>query len=225
MGWNKILLATVAADLLFLAAGTCLLVFALVVRNTMNDDPEEGEQAARNLLYQRFPLDAGLVNAAFIFITFIVTLPGITTPARGWLKVSVCMITVCAIFTLCLGIFLWVLTLNSKSNFFDTWMEQDGDVQSLLQTSFECCGYFNSTAPAFITDTTCFSPAAAAVMSGCAPALTSFSNGFIDRIFTAMFGVVGIDVVLIMAIACLLKDRKERERYRHIDEKSGYSGI
>lgn len=35
----------------------------------------------------------------------------------------------------------------------------------------------------------------------------------------------GIDVVLIMAIACLLKDRKERERYRHIDEKSGYVGI
>lgn len=83
-------------------------------------------------------------------------------------------------------------------------------------------------------------------MLGCSPALTSFSNIFIDDIFTAVFGMVGmwfyhrletsvksssantfqgIDVVLIMAIACLLKDRKERERYRHIDEKSGYRGI
>lgn len=45
-----------------------------------------------------------------------------------------------------------------------------------------------------------------------------------DNIFTAMFGMVGIDVVLIMSIACLLKDRKERERYRDIDEKSGARG-
>jgi hypothetical protein len=35
----------------------------------------------------------------------------------------------------------------------------------------------------------------------------------------------GVDAVLILATACLLKDRKERERYRHIDEKSGYRGI
>lgn len=135
MGVNKILLAAVAADLLFIAAGTCLLAFALVVRNTMNDEPDEGKQAARNLLYQQFPLDAGLVNAAFIFITFIATLPGLATPARSWLKVSVCMVTVCAIFTLCIGIFLWILTLNSKSSFFDVWMEQDGSVQSLMQSS------------------------------------------------------------------------------------------
>ncbi|KAH7037567.1 tetraspanin [Microdochium trichocladiopsis] len=40
-------------------------------------------------------------------------------------------------------------------------------------------------------------------------------------IFTAVFGMVGLDAIFIMALACLLKDRKERERYRHIDEKSG----
>jgi hypothetical protein len=51
--------------------------------------------------------------------------------------------------------------------------------------------------------------------------LTSFSNVFVDNIFTAAFGMVGVDVALIMAIACLLKDRKERERFRHIDEKRG----
>lgn len=135
MGLNKILLATVAADILFLAAGTSLLAFALVVRNTKDDEPDEGKEAARNLIYQRFPLDAGIVNGAFIFITFLATLPGLATPARSWLKVSVCMITICAVFTLCIGIFLWVLTLNSKTSFFDVWMEQDGAVQSLMQTS------------------------------------------------------------------------------------------
>lgn len=31
-------------------------------------------------------------------------------------------------------------------------------------------------------------------------------------------------MVFIMAAACLLKDRKERERFRHIDEKAGPMG-
>ena len=58
-------------------------------------------------------------------------------------------------------------------------------------------------------------------MRGCATPIGSFANVFVDDIFTAVFGMVGVDVVLIMATACLLKERKERERYRHIDEKSG----
>jgi hypothetical protein len=40
-------------------------------------------------------------------------------------------------------------------------------------------------------------------------------------VFTAVFGIVGIDVLAVLAIAMLLKDRKEKERYRHIDEKLG----
>jgi hypothetical protein len=110
---------------------------------------------------------------------------------------------------------------------------------------FECCGYFNSTSPAFVTTPEfCPSPAAAALMRGCAGPLSSFINELLDNIFTAVFGVVGeswraapwvslgvvqsltlfpgIDVVLIVSIVCLLKNRKERERYRHIDEKTGY---
>jgi hypothetical protein len=35
--------------------------------------------------------------------------------------------------------------------------------------------------------------------------------------------VAGIDALLVISIVCLLKNRKERERYRHIDEKTGYS--
>lgn len=44
-------------------------------------------------------------------------------------------------------------------------------------------------------------------------------------IFTADFGIVAIDVILILGIACLLKDRKEKERYALIDAKTGFGPI
>jgi hypothetical protein len=50
---------------------------------------------------------------------------------------------------------------------------------------------------------------------------STYANNFLDLVFTGAFGIVGVDVALILATAMLLKDRKEKERYRHIDEKNG----
>lgn len=88
---------------------------------------------------------------------------------------------------------------------------------------FNCCGFLNSTSPAFVTDAQCPSPAAAALQPGCAASIGLFGNVFIDDIFTAVFGMVGVDVVFVMAATCLIKERRERERFRHIDEKTGAS--
>jgi hypothetical protein len=73
-----------------------------------------------------------------------------------------------------------------------------------------------------VTDATCPSKAAAAMVRGCAAPISSFGNVFEDNIFTALFGMVGFDMVFIVATACLLKERKERERFRYIDEKNGF---
>ncbi|KAF4464286.1 Pls1 tetraspanin [Fusarium albosuccineum] len=222
---NKVFLTTVAADVLFLASGVLELVFSLVVRSQMNNTPSDGEDATRNLLYQRFPLTAGIVNAAFILVTFAATVPGLIMPARSILKISGYMVTFCGIFTMCVGVFLWVMTLKIREQFFDIYVAQEPEIQSLIQNSFECCGYFNSSMPAFVMDTTCTSPASAALLRGCAGGISSFANLHIDNIFTVVFGLVGVDAIFVLCIACLLKDRKERERYRHIDEKSGYRQI
>ncbi|KAJ9155607.1 Tetraspanin [Pleurostoma richardsiae] len=218
---NKVLYAYVAADALFVIMAAIMLGFSVIVSRTKNEVPTEGGQAARNLLYRQFPLTAGIVNAVFMFVTFMATIPAIVMPTRGWLKFSGYLVTVCAIFTVVLGLDMWILTLRSKENLFPLWTAQDSTVQDLMQTTFACCGYFNSTTPAFVTDTTCPSPAAAAMMRGCAAPIASFANVFVDDIFTAAFGMAGIDGVLIMATACLLKDRKEAERFRDIDEKAG----
>lgn len=78
--------------------------------------------------------------------------------------------------------------------------------------------------------------------------MSSFANAFINDLFTAVFGMVGtskplhlaipplfmqfkltyilgIDALLVLAIACLLKERKEKERYYIIDQKRDYGRL
>ncbi|KAL2140628.1 hypothetical protein VTI28DRAFT_3554 [Corynascus sepedonium] len=222
---NKVQIAYLISDGLFLLMGVFILGFSIIVNNIKNEEPTNGRQAARNLLYQDFPLTAGIVNAVFVFIAFAATLPGLATSSRKWLKLASYLAVVCMVFTTALGLQIWIQTLRLRAEFAPRFSAQPDPVKSLMQVEFECCGYFNSSSPAFITDTVCTSKAAAAVVRGCATPISGFANVFLDTIFTALFGIVGFDAVFIMATACLLKDRKERERFQHIDEKHGYGRI
>jgi len=219
---SRVLLAYVAADALFVIMGAIMLGFSVIVQNMISQTPTNGEQAAINLLYSQFPLTAGIANGALYFVTFLATIPGIIMPTRGWLKLGGYMVVATSLFSLVIGLKMWILTLDTKESFAALWNDQPSEIQGLMQTAFQCCGYFNSTGPpAFITDSTCPSPAAAALMRGCATPIASFGNVFVDDIFTAIFGMCGIGGLLILATACLLKDRKERERFRYIDVKNG----
>jgi hypothetical protein len=225
---SRTFFAVAIADALFLVSGGILLGFSLI-GNGMRDGvltAGNGEEATIVLLYQRFPLLAATINAALIITVFVLTLPGLLmTTSRGWLKIGAVAVAACGLFTLCLGVVLWVMTLTLRDDFSSVYMMQDPETHKLIQTSFNCCGYDNSTSPAHVTNPTCPSPAAAALNRGCATYISSFANGFIDKVFTAMFGVVGVDALLILAIACLLKERKESARYRIIDQKTGYRNI
>ncbi|KAL7929590.1 hypothetical protein V8C35DRAFT_193742 [Trichoderma chlorosporum] len=222
---DKVFLATLVANLLFLASGAMELGFSIAAMNLKDKTPTDGEDATRHLIYQRFPLTVGIVNAVFILVTFVFTIPAMALVKRNLLKICGYMITVCAVFTLAVGLYLWIMTLRLKETFEPVYAAQDSSVQSLMQTSFQCCGYLNSTSPAFVTDTVCPSPAAASLLRGCSTNMTSFANAFINDLFTALFGMVGIDAVLILAIACLLKERKEKERYYIIDQKRDYGHL
>ena len=78
---------------------------------------------------------AGIANAVLVFVTFLVTIPGIITPARGWLKLSGIMATFCAMFSMIVGLYLWILTLKTKDDFAPLWMAQSASVQDLMETT------------------------------------------------------------------------------------------
>jgi hypothetical protein len=139
---DKVLLTAIGADALFLATGAIQLGFCLVAQGLRDDTPRSGQEAIRNLLYQRLPLTAGIANAALVLITFAFTLPGLASQGRAWLKVGGYMVTVCGVFTLCVGVYLWVMTLCIKANFAPVYLELDDTVQSLVQTSVGSSFFF-----------------------------------------------------------------------------------
>ena len=81
------------------------------------------------------PSRAGIANAIFSFITFIITLPGLATGSRTWLKAAGYLIVVNAIMTMAIGLDLWLVTLKMRENFSNIWNDQTDAVQGLMQTA------------------------------------------------------------------------------------------
>lgn len=74
-------------------------------------------------------------------------------------------------------------------------------------------------------DSTCLSSLVAAQKGGCIAPFSTFANTYLDQIFTAAFGIVGVDMLVLLCVAMVLQYRQEQERYRHIDEKLGLGGM
>lgn len=76
--------------------------------------------------------------------------------------------------------------------------------------------------PPFVVDNVCQNAQIAATFQGCVGPFSSYANAYLDLIFTAAFGIVGVDVILLLCIVMVLKYRSELDRYRHIDEKNSF---
>lgn len=222
---NTLLLLYFAIDVLFVAVGGLILGFTIISQSSMQRDATE-ETVAQLVLLGRVPLTAGIVNAVLIFITFFVSLPTFFLPAnRTWLRAQGWFIVVTTVYTLCLGLAIWLETLQTRRRLATVWEEQRPLVQSLLQQRFNCCGYENERTPPFVQDNVCTNSLVAATAGGCKQAFSAFANSFLDKIFTALFGAVAVDVVLLLYVAMVLKQRAEYARYRIIDQKHGTRGF
>jgi len=218
---NKLMLMFLLVDFFFLACGGLLLGFSLVATQREKSTPTV-KNVAYNLLLTECPLTAGVVNAILVFVTFLASLPALAMPMnRGWLKLQGWLVVVCSVFTLVLGLFMWFDTLQTRKNLGVMWGRQSMQVQVLLQERFNCCGYLDSMSPPILGNNVCPDPASAAMKQGCVGPFAAFANIYLDLIFTAAFGIVGVDVLMLLCIVMVIKYREELERYRHIDEKNG----
>jgi hypothetical protein len=133
MPTNKLMLTYVVVDFIFLATGGIMLGFALISETSSNDIPTI-DNVANHLLLSQCPLTAAIVNSIFIFITFAVSLPAlIMRQNKGWLRIHGWLTVISAIFTLMLGIVIWVQTLQTRSELLKVWSQEAPRTQSLLQ--------------------------------------------------------------------------------------------
>jgi len=217
---NKVLLVFLAFEFLFAACGGLILAVALMTRASQSS-PKTVSFVAQNLLLDHTPMMAAGINALLIFAAFLLSVPAMVFPKhRTFLRIHGYAVVSCALYTTIIGLFIWFDTLKTKSNLAVLWAEQTPHVQSLLQQRFQCCGYASATSPPFVLDNTCTNTLVADSLGGCVGPFSTFANNFLDLPFTAAFGIAGIDVLLLLSVACLFKDRKEKERFQRIDAKS-----
>jgi len=221
---NKVLISYIIFDLLFLATGVLLLSATLTQDDARN--PPTRTNVARKMLLSLCPLRAAFVNGVFIVFTFMLSLPGLALPtSRMWLWLHGWLVAFCITFTLALGLDLWLQTLKMRSNLSALWARQSPQIQGLLQETFNCCGYMDSSTPPFQPNSVCPNSLKAANMPGCVWGFSNYMSTYLGMVFTASFGIVALDVLLLLNVSMVLKQRREQKRYRHIDEKNGLGSI
>lgn len=222
---NAVVASYVATSILFLGTGIMLISVAAVWQKELMDEPTM-ESVARYLLLKKAPLSAVIANGVIVVVAFLLSLPTFALPtSRTWLKAHGWLVMVCALFTMVLGLMEWITTLTTRANLETIWGQQTPQIQSMLQQKFSCCGYLNSTSPRYVVDSVCTGDIIAATKEGCVSPFANFAERWINLLFTALFGIVGMDAVLILCAAMLIRYRKEQLRYRLIDQKWGMGNI
>ncbi|KAL8941174.1 MAG: hypothetical protein Q9216_002403 [Gyalolechia sp. 2 TL-2023] len=217
----KYLFSFLLADALFAATGALLVAVILLSKSAMNVPTPEN--VAPNLLLSHTPLNGALADAGLIFLAFLISIPGLIAKAnRTWFKVHSWMVLICILVTLVIGLEIWFSTLKTRSNLGVMWQKESPEIQELLQKRFQCCGYMEIP---FHKDSTCPNQPDALAKTDCVGPFSNFANDFLDLVFTAIFGMVALDAILLLCGLVVLKKRAEEQRYRHIDEKTRYSRI
>lgn len=220
---RKTLFIFVGFDLLFLICAALHLFIPLSTRAQLKMKPQP-ETVANNLLLDECPLTASMINAGIMFIAFLISVPAFFRKQNLLLlQMYAWVVVVCALFTLGIGLEIWFSTLRSRSNLLPLWNKQGTFVQSMLQFKFKCCGYDDTNQ--FLPDGTCPNLADATRHGTCNGPLAVFANQLLDVVFTTFFGFVAVDMMVLLSVLCVLKERKEQIRYQFIDEKSQIGGI
>ena len=164
-----------------------------------------------------------MVNSFIMIFAFLLSLPALAMRRnRLLLQLVAFLIISSAITTLTIGLLIWFSTLQTHVNLAPIWNASPQLTQSMLQFKFQCCGYNNPAL--FVKDKTCPTASVAAQLGPCMTPFGVFANQFLDVVFTTFFGFVAVDVMFLLSTLCVIKDRKEKERYKFIDEKRGYLG-
>ncbi|KAF3161632.1 phospholipid scramblase 1 [Orbilia oligospora] len=223
---NKLLGFFLFFDILQLGSAILLIIAGHLFMQHMDTMKLDVENSPYVILLYHLPCTPIFVNGIISAVAFMFSLPAVLLPqSLFWLRLHGWMLVVCAVYSLVLGILVWVDTLTERAQMYQAWIDVGPTVQTLLQQKFECCGYVSAMEPLFVTDKVCPNALAASQTKPCVGPFTAFEDEFFNTVFTALFGIVGLDFVMLCCTAMVINQRKEQRRYRRIDEKRGLGAI
>ncbi|KAK6361594.1 phospholipid scramblase 1 [Orbilia blumenaviensis] len=223
---NKLLGFFIFFDLLHLGSAILLIIAGHMFMQHMGTMELNVTNSPYVILLYHLPCTPIFANGIISAITNLLSLPALALPQSVfWLRLHGGMLVVCAVYSLILGILVWIDTLTERQQMYEAWTEVGPAVQTLLQQKFQCCGYINPMEPLFVTDSVCPNALKASETRPCVGPFTAFEDEFFNTVFTTLFGIVGLNFVMLCCTAMVINQRKEQRRYRRIDEKRGLGSI
>jgi len=217
---GRLVLTYAFTNLLFVACGAVTIAVCVIWKMDATNSPATGA-VERNIVFLMTPTMIGLGAGILTILSGLSSLPPLIMPkSRGWLHIHAWSVVVATIALLVVGLKIWTLTLYEKNNIFAAYMQTSTVTIEALEERLNCCGFFNSTSPSFvISPNACPDVTVAATRVGCIIPLQPYADLFLDRLFTTLFGFVGIGTCAILSGAMLLKARSTEARYVRIAEK------
>ncbi|KAF9475660.1 tetraspanin Pls1 family [Pholiota conissans] len=211
-------------DVCLLAAGALVTAFSIVWRRS---------DVLMNFTISNADLTAGTVLGVALLVSFVVSVAAIIQ--RNHVTIGLVILNYILVadvfFVGIIGSFVWFYTLRERNNFHSAWSEATPATRIFLQDHFKCCGYFNGTdlaevGGAFCTSQDFINNLNATVTSNfCVTGVTGFADYTLNNIFTSIYGLMAIVLSLLLASLCVIKKRKEDERFKKIDAKRGGRGF
>jgi len=220
---KRLSLTYALTNILFIASGAVTVAISIIWKADAINDPTVGP-IEQHIIFLMTPTMFGLAAGIITLVAGLSSLPPLVMPSsRGWLHIHSWLCVFASLSLLVLGLKIWTLTLDEKNNISAAYASASTATIEALQERYNCCGFFNSTAPDFvISPNACPNEVIASARQGCVIPLQPYADLFLDRLFTTLFGFVGIGTCAILAGAMLLKARSTEARYVRIAEKGIY---
>jgi len=211
-------------DIALLASGILVLVLSMVWR---------APNVLMNLVLSPADLTAGTVLGVSLIVTFVISIAAIVQ--RNHVTIGLVLLNYCllvdSLMIVVIGTFVWWFTLQERANFHVVWQQASDAVRIDLQDKFKCCGYFGANDTLTIGGQFCVSQdfvnslKADDLNNFCVTPVTNFADSTLNNVFTTIYGFMAVVLCLLLATLCVIKKRKEAERFKKIDAKRGGRGF
>ncbi|KAK4702723.1 hypothetical protein P7C70_g3497, partial [Phenoliferia sp. Uapishka_3] len=216
---------------LFVSSAIVIIIVATIWKGQdANSLIVPDKHTLRAMSISELDLSASLLLAIVIILTSVVGLVGFYLghgPRNGNNQRGLLMFNYTLVFTMVVtvvvGSIIWFFTLTLRKDFEEIWLVQKPVVQSFLQDSLKCCGYWNATTSGLFTQATgfCSSVTDPTTVTPCVGPITGFADFLLENTFTSIYGFSAVQVALFLTTCCLIISRHEEARFRVIDMKTG----